>query len=117
MSDLKDLIGKTMKTVTAAGDEMIFVTEQDDKYKLCHIQNCCEDVQIYDVCGNLDDLMGSPLLMAEETVSNDPPPDGRGAESYTWTFYRFATVKGYVTVRWFGESNGCYSESVDFRKM
>jgi hypothetical protein len=46
-----------------------------------------------------------------EEVSNYEGED-TGDESYTWTFYRFRTLKGSVSVRWYGSSNGYYSESV-----
>ena len=57
--------------------------------------------------------------MAEEITNKDfNPPEIKKIpeyqESWTWTFYKFATIKGYVTIRWYGESNGYYSESVDF---
>ncbi len=49
------------------------------------------------------------LLMCEaiDNESADLPQEG---ESCTWVFYRFATSKGYVTVRWLGVSNGYHSE-------
>jgi hypothetical protein len=54
--------------------------------------------------------------LVEESTSGENPPGVKVEyqNSFTWTFYRFGTVKGYVTVRWYGESNGYYSESVDF---
>jgi hypothetical protein len=72
--------------------------------------------------GDAADLLGSPVLLAEEvTNSDDPPPkpvDGIGydytPESYTWTYYTIATAKGTVVVRWYGTSNGYYSETASF---
>ncbi len=56
--------------------------------------------------------------MAEEATNSDDPPVGEyQPESYTWTFYRFATVRGYVTIRWFGSSNGYYSEQASFARI
>jgi len=79
-----------------------------------HDQDCCESVRLYDITGNPDDLIGAPLVMADETSSfDDPPPN---PDSWTWTYYKLATVKGFVTLRWLGESNGYYSEGVTFKE-
>lgn len=77
-----------------------------------HDQDCCESVYLVDVTGDLLDLIGHPLTLAEETEVNVTDTPGID-ESGTATFYKFATIKGYVDLRWLGVSNGYYSESVD----
>ena len=120
-----DLKGKILSDVKNTGDEIVFTTaalawpkQEDAEYALTHIQDCCESVSVEDVIGDLTDLIGTPILMAEE-VSNDgeepESPYGYG-ESHTWTFYKLATIHGYVTIRFYGTSNGYYSEGVDFVK-
>lgn len=119
--EFKDLIGKTLTSVeNIDNEELVFTVSKSKKYKLYHDQDCCEDVRIEDVIGDLNDLVGSPIVMAEEATSEENPEDitkDNEHDSFTWTFYKLATVKGYVTVRWYGESNGYYSESVDFIKL
>ena len=106
--------GKTFVEVTGSigSGEMMFVTAEGERFLFAHYQDCCESVDINDIVGDLEDLVGSPLLIAEE-VSGATEPDEEHYESYTYTFYKFATRKGYVDVRWLGESNGYYSEAVD----
>jgi hypothetical protein len=108
------MLGKTFVQVTGSvgGGEMMFVTAQGERFMFAHQQDCCESVDINDIVGDLQDLVGTPLLVAEE-VRGATEPDEEHYESYTYTFYKFATRKGYVDVRWLGESNGYYSESVD----
>lgn len=115
----EELLNKTMVSVENNEDqEMIFITSEGKKYRFFHWQDCCENVSIYDIVGDLSDLVGSPLLMAEECSCEDPDGfDPMDYESYSWTFYKFATIKGYVDVRWLGSSNGCYSEGVSFEEV
>lgn len=119
IESFEGLLGATLTSVENNEDEMVFTLDNGEKYKLYHNQDCCESVSIEDIVGDLSDLVGSPLTMAEEVSNHDDPPssDDYMPESYTWTYYKLATVKGYVTVRWFGSSNGYYSESVDFAKV
>lgn len=118
MAELKDLLGKTLTKVEQIGDdELVFITTEGKRYRLHHEQDCCEGVSIESVVGDLSDLVGDPLLIAEESTSGVHPEgytEKEYEESFTWTFYKFATRKGYVDVRWLGESNGYYSESVSF---
>jgi len=111
---MTQMLGKTFVQVSGSvdSDEMLFETAQGERFMFAHSQDCCESVRINDITGDLQDLVGSPLLMAEE-VRGATEPDEEHYESYTYTFYKFATRKGYVDVRWLGESNGYYSEGVD----
>lgn len=115
MRILEEMLGSIIVRIEGEkkGDErMIFHAEDGRSFRFHHEQDCCESVVIEDVVGDLVDLLHSPILIAEEVSSEGTPlPD---CDSGTWTFYKFATMKGHVTVRWLGISNGYYSETVDY---
>lgn len=123
--NISELLGKTLTKAYRGehpyeGECITFVTTEGETYRLFHYQGCCESVTIEDINGDLNDLVGSPITQAEESTSHTNPTDHAAPEyqdSFTWTFYKLATKKGYVTIRWYGESNGYYSESVDFEKV
>ena len=102
---LDSTMSKVWRGTYWGNDALYFEQEDGVHFVLTHIQDCCEDVEIESIDGDLDDLIGEPLLMAEEIIKVDGD---------TWTFYKFATVKGYVTIRFYGSSNGYYSERVDW---
>lgn len=115
---IADLVGKTFVHIRQIEDEAIlFASSDGEVFQMRHHTDCCESVTINSITGDLQDLIGAPLLRVEE-VTSAVAPEGVVHEyqpdSQTWTFYKFATRKGYVDIRWFGESNGYYSESVDF---
>jgi len=108
-----DLKGRTLVRIERdyAGDEKLtFTTDDGKEFLMYHEQDCCETVLIESIVGDLDDLLNTPITMAEVAANNSE----NGDMSQTWTFYKLATIKGYVDIRWFGTSNGYYSESVSF---
>ena len=113
LASVSDLLGKTIKKISgleAGSDSVDFECEDGSVFRMYHEQDCCESVSIDDIEGDVSDLVCSPLVVAEDVNSDDfPAPPGDYVESYTWTFYRLATSKGFVVIRWLGESNGYYS--------
>ena len=117
---LQPLIGKTLSHITGCsnGSERIeFVTTDGETYVMQHIQDCCESVSVDDINGDYLDLIDTPILEAEERSNDEGVRDAEYDESFTWTFYYIATIKGSVLIKWYGTSNGYYSEGVDFCKM
>lgn len=141
--EFSDLVGKTLTKVILSedgyDDRINFLTVDGDNFLLHHCQDCCERVVIESITGDIDDLIGTPILVAEERCSEDDPADiilkkdeakrkwqeenpgetywSWEEDSQTWTFYTIRTIKGSVDIRWHGSSNGYYSESVEFTRM
>ena len=118
---LSAMIGHTMASVVDGerlDGGMLFTSTDGTTFRFYHSQRCCESVGIEDIIGDVQDLLGSPFVLAEEVSSDGEPPckckdDWAEPAGYQWTFYRFGTAKGTVTVRWYGTSNGYYSTGVD----
>ena len=124
MASFADLQGKTLARISglSPGSEKVdFFTTDGHHYCQSHSQDCCESVEVQDMVGDLADVIGWPILLAEEVQhSNENPPEVPVPEyedSWTWTFYKLSTIKGSVTIRWYGSSNGYYSETVDFEEV
>lgn len=66
------LLGRTIRAIHAPGDNNVMTFEFDDGSWILmgHRQDCCEHVEIEDVAGDLSDLVGVPLLRAEERTSS-----------------------------------------------
>lgn len=116
-AQIDELVGITLRQIIVNDDEngITFVSASSGTWQMRHDQDCCEHVRIEEVIGDLDDLVDSPILDARVESNSDNPPIN--ADSWTWTFYILRTQKGTVTLRWLGESNGYYSESVYFSKI
>lgn len=112
--DVSEMQDQTFTSVRATNDTVTFENDKV-RYTLYHSQDCCESVYVEEIIGDLEDLENLPLLIAREDTNAEDPGTCQG-ESYTWTFYSFATFKGYVTIRFLGESNGYYSEEVYCKK-
>ena len=118
--DIAKLNGRTITAVhglETGNDEVRIECADGSVWRMFHCRDCCESVNVEDVCGDAADLIGTVIDARMETNA-EAHPEGKvfeyEPESFTWTFYIIQTDKGAVTIRWLGESNGYYSEGVDF---
>lgn len=126
-----ELVGLTLVSIDGVkgDDDVRFKTNTGREFRMHHRQDCCESVSVEEIIGDFSDLLNTPILVAEERTSHVLDPidrtkvrlgimeDKSSGESETWTFYELRTIKGSVTIRWYGTSNGYYSESVDFEEV
>lgn len=111
--DLSCLAGQTILEVEGAkpGSDVIEITTPIGRLVMWHSQNCCECVEVEDVTGDVNDIIGHIVSVAETRAQSEDDYDD--CRSQTYTFYEIRTDGGDITIRWYGTSNGYYSESVD----
>ena len=108
--NIEQLTGMTITAVVyKESDESLLIHLNTHVLEMIHQQDCCETVYLADVVGSFEDLIGYSLLEVSETIVNNELI----GESSTASYYNFRTVKASVQLRWVGESNGFYSETVD----
>ena len=94
------------------GDECLINFDNNEFIQIYHAQDCCEDVWLEDISGDTN-LEGAIFYEIIEKECNKDALN-KGDDSFTWAFYTIRTSKGYLDLRWYGTSNGYYSENIDF---
>ncbi len=113
ISDFKGLVFTSVVGLEEQSEEVIFTSSCGREFKMYHQQDCCESVYVSDVCGDTFDLVGADVVSAEERAIKSETDCG----TMTATFYDIQTTSGSVNIRWNGESNGYYSESVYIKEI
>jgi hypothetical protein len=125
-SEFSDLVGKTLVRIEGMepeSDRVDLFCDDGSRYVMYHSQNCCESVYLAEVIGDVPGLLGVPIVVADVDTrdgSGEKVDEGEYTyerESATWTFYTLRTIHSTVVLRWLGESNGYYSEEVDFVRL
>ena len=115
-----ELKGKIIKEINdlEIGSREVSIRTNDGTYELYHEQDCCEDVRVVKVIGNVNELVGEVLFAEEDDGASDPDWYNESFDdSHTWTKYVLKTTNASLEFWFLGESNGYYSESISIKKI
>lgn len=102
--DFNVLEGKVISDVTYIDTEsaIYFTTNKNTQYVLKHVNECCEEVDLVDISGDLISLLGNKILKAEKVMNSENKPLSNLQNFYTWTYFKLASRGGYITISYFG---------------
>lgn len=111
----KEIIGKTLQAwrETDAGGTIYLEFTDGTEAKFFHRQDCCECVSLHgDSYKELDNFIGREITGFLQDENAGTPEYRYGSATLTEITFTFGNES--VRACWWGESNGYYSESVDF---
>lgn len=76
--NIESMVGKVFTSVEQTkeyGQNVLIFENDEEQYKFTHDRECCESVWIESIVGDLDDLIGNPILLAEEATNYQPVDD------------------------------------------
>lgn len=125
--ELQELIGTKIIDVTLFDYDNF--TEEDGEYIInllgiktdkgnmffYYWEDVGNNVHLEDGFEDLRKMIGEQILKAEVVINREDEPLDEWDESHTWTYYKISSLNYDCTLRFYGSSNGCYSESVNIR--
>lgn len=112
--DITYLVGKVIDDIQINNEEteVAFFLSNGELMVLHHEQDCCEQFWLEDFDGEPYEICNCKIMSAEERISHEEEVR-QVDDSATWTFYVIRSLRGTVTLRFCGTSNGYYSERCD----
>ena len=118
---MKKIEGYTILSISGLkkGSNSVSIVTTNGTLTMYNFGDHWEEVLLDDFEGDLSDLIGKVVVSAEVVIdpeTGDPNYEKivknhpRSDDSETWTFYTIRTTGGDLWMRWFGSSNGYYSE-------
>jgi hypothetical protein len=116
---INNLIGQRITSIVNGPDSVTIETEAKRTFRFYHLQDCCENVDLYATCGTPAKILHRLTVTAAYLFESQEPPacllpemHKKGYESWTWTDVVVECGPFVTHFVFFGESNGFYSESI-----